>query len=163
MRPFATHFKTILALMVALFSGACAQGALIPGTQIPDQPQNRQVIQAIENYRRAMEERDSAKLMGMVHKDYFEHSGTPTGSDDYGYKGLLKVLSSRLKQLVSVRFSMKYLRIAWPEKGQAEVEVYVSASYQLKADEGEEWHRMTDYNKIVLVQEKDRWLFVRGM
>jgi hypothetical protein len=139
------------------------KAALIPGTQIPDEPRNRDVIKVIETYRRAMEERDSSKLMSMAHKDYFEHSGTPTGSDDYGHKGLLRVLSTRMKQVISLRYDMKYLRIHWPEQGQAEVEVYVSASSQLKSDEGEQWHRMTDYNKLVLLQEKDRWLFLRGM
>lgn len=163
MRPFVMYFKTILVLSLAVSSGACVKAALIPGTQIPDEPQNRKVIESIESYRRAMEERDHSKLMGMVHKEYYEHSGTPTGADDYGYKGVLKVLAQRLKQVVALRYSMKYLRIHWPEKGQAEVEVYISASYQLKAEEGEQWHRMADYNKFVLLQEKDRWLFVRGM
>ena len=49
------------------------------------------------------------------------------------------------------------------DKNQAEVEVYISASFQLKTAEGERWHRMTDYNKLVLVKDKDRWLFIRGM
>ena len=163
MRILSYCFMPLLVMLGALQSGACVKAALIPGTQIPDSPQNREVIQTVETYRRAMEELDSAKLMGLAHKHYYEHSGTPTGADDYGYKGLLKVLASRLKQVVSIRYSLKYLRIHWNDEKQAEVEVYASASFQLKSEEGEQWHRLADYNKLVLVQEKDRWLFLRGM
>lgn len=150
-------------LVAASLVVACAKPVLIRGTQIPDTPKNKEVVQAVEEYRRAMEELAVPKLMAMAHKHYYEHSGTPSGEDDYGYKGLLKVLGQRMKQVVAVRYNMKYLRIHWPEPNQAELEVYIAASYQLKAEDGEHWHRMTDYNKIVLVQEKGRWLFLSGM
>lgn len=156
-------FPLILLLLPLSASAGCASGKLIPGTRIRDVPRNREVIKVVEKYRRAVESRKVTQLMAMAHPHYYEHSGTPTGSDDYGYKGLLRVIRKRLKQTLSVRCNLKYMRIHWPAKNQAEVEVYISASFQLKTDEGERWHRMTDYNKLVLVKDKDRWLFIRGM
>ncbi len=155
----------VLPLIIVLLplGAGCARNKLIPGTRIKDEPRNREVIKIVEQYRRAIESRKVSQLMAMAHPHYYEHSGTPTGSDDYGYKGLLKVIRQRMKQTLSVRCSLKYMRIHWPAKNQAEVEVYISASFQLKTDEGERWHRMTDYNKFVLVKDKDRWLFIRGM
>lgn len=160
------HLTGTLALwmLTATWLGAgCAKPAMIRGTQIPDLAKNREIIRTVEDYRRAMEAIAIPKLMGMAHPHYFEHSGTPLGSDDYGYKGLLKVLRKRLKQVVALRCSLKYLRIHWTHAKQAELEVYVSASFQLRTSEGERWYRMTDYNKMTLVNVKDRWLFLRGM
>lgn len=157
---------SVLLLSASLGLGAtvgCAGNKLIPGTRIKDEPRNREVIKIVENYRRALESRKVTQLMAMAHPHYYEHSGTPTGSDDYGYKGLLKVIRKRIRQVMAVRCSLKYMRIHWPGKNQAEVEVYISASFQLKTSEGERWHRMTDYNKFVLVKDKERWLFIRGM
>jgi hypothetical protein len=136
---------------------------MIPGTQIPDIQRNREVIQTVEVYRKAMEAKDLGKLMALAHPHYYEHSGTPVGSDDYGYKGLLRVLRKRMPQLVTVRCDLKYIRIHWPNDRQAELEVYISASFQLRTAEGERWYRMTDYNEMVLVRQKDRWLFLKGM
>lgn len=150
-------------LFVVPMSASCATSKTIPGTRIRDIPQNREIIQAVEKYRRAVEGSRIGLLMAMAHPHYYEHSGTPTGADDYGYKGLLRVIRQRISQLVSARCNMKYLRINWPAKNQAEVEVYISASFQLKTAEGERWYRMTDYNKLVLVKDKDRWLFIQGM
>ncbi len=152
-----------VSFVAAALLVGCAHMKMIPGTHIPDEPRNREIIKRVEEYRRAMEETNVSKLMGMAHPHYFEHSGTPVGADDYGYKGLLKVLRKRLKQVVALRCSLKYLRIHWDNDKQVELEVYISASFQLRTSEGQRWHRMTDYNKMVLVQQKGRWLFLSGM
>jgi hypothetical protein len=157
--PRGSHALPLAAL--ALLS--CSQGKMIPGTQILDQPRNREVVEAIEKYRRAMEDIKIPDLMAMAHRHYYEHSGTPSGKDDYGYQGLLRVIRKRLGQVVALRCSIKYLRIRWPAADQAEVEIYISASFQLKSGAEESWHRMTDYNKMVLVKERSRWQFLRGM
>ena len=99
----------------------CAGNKVIPGTRIKDEPRNREVIQVMERYRRALESLKVADLMAMAHPHYYEHSGTPTGADDYGYKGLLKVIRKRMKQVLAVRCNLKYMRIHWPAKHQAEV------------------------------------------
>jgi hypothetical protein len=150
-------------LLVGVIAANCAHKKVIPGTTVRDSPQNRKIIDVVENYRRAMQELRMADLMAMAHPHYYEHSGTPKGDDDYGYKGLLQVIRARVGQLVSVHFNMKYLRVSWLSSEMAEVEVYISANFQLKTSDGDRWHRMTDYNKFVLVKVRDRWLFVRGM
>ena len=159
-----TSWRWLLLLLAVPLAGVgCTHTKVIPGTLIKDVSQNREIIQVVENYRRAMEAASIPKLMAMAHPHYYEHSGTPVGGDDYGYKGLLKVIRTRIGQVVSLRCSLKYMRIHWPAKNQAEVEIYVSASFQLRTAEGERWFRMTDYNKMVLVKDKDRWLFISGM
>ena len=50
------------------------------------------MLDACEEYRLAVERGDADALMLMAHKQYWEDSGTPSGSDDYGYEGLRNVL-----------------------------------------------------------------------
>lgn len=153
-----------MGLVWALLAGACSQVKFIPGTKIPDSKKNREVIQVVERYRRAMINKDAGTLMALAHPAYYEHSGTPKGEDDYGYKGLLVVIRKRLAQLETVRYRIKYRKIHWVSPKQVEIEIYVDASFQLKTPEGgAKWSRYTDYNKVVLAKYKDRWLFLRGM
>src|SRR6478672_4443044 len=82
-------------LMVSGVSG-CATVSVIPGTTVRDTRQNREILEIVEKYRRAMEERDAATLLALAHPQYYEDSGTPKGDDDYGYQGLRDVLAKRL-------------------------------------------------------------------
>ena len=51
------------------------------------------------------------RLMLMAAKQYWEDSGTPTGSDDYGYDGLRNVLLTRLSKASDIRYSMRYMEV----------------------------------------------------
>ncbi|MCD6498412.1 MAG: hypothetical protein J7M25_08970 [Deltaproteobacteria bacterium] len=157
----------LLAASTGVTAGSlsgCSRVKLIPGTGIPDNKKNREVIAVVERYRRAMIRKQPGALMAMAHPNYFEHSGTPKGKDDYGYKGLLLVLRKRLHQLQSIRYSIKYRKIHWLSPIQVQIEIYVDASFQLALPSGSsKWSRYTDYNEIVLAKHKGRWLFLRGM
>jgi len=96
-----------LLLMAAIALGACAhQVAYVPGTRIPYSASNKSVLDACEEYRLAVERGDVDALMLMAHKQYWEDSGTPTGSDDYGIEGLRNVLMSRLPKASDIRYSI---------------------------------------------------------
>ena len=151
------------SLTTGLASG-CSRVKLIAGTGIPDNKKNREVVAVVERYRRAMIRKQTGVLMAMAHPNYFEHSGTPKGEDDYGYKGLLLVLRNRLPQLESIRYSIKYRKIHWLSPTQVQIEIYIDASFQLSVPgSSSKWSRYTDYNEIVLAKSKGRWLFLRGM
>ena len=152
-----------LSAVVVLFCH-CSEVKMIPGTSIPDTGKNREIVKVLEKYRRAMMQRDSGTLMAMAHPHYYEHSGTPKGGDDYGHKGLIRVIKQRMAQLQAVRYNIKYRKINWVNPKQVEVEIYIDASFQIEAPKGEnKWHRKTDYNKLVLTKKDGRWLILRGM
>src|SRR5215470_13914658 len=102
----------IVAIFVAPGLAACAhQVAYVPGTKVPFSQPNKSVLDACEEYRLAVERGDADALMLMAHKQYWEDSGTPSGSDDYGYEGLRNVLLTRLQRASDIRYSMRYVEV----------------------------------------------------
>src|SRR5260221_5527793 len=80
-----SRFMIRLSLCFALLIGCAARVSFVPGTRIPYSDANKSVLDTVEEYRLAVERGDADRLMLMAAKQYWEDSGTPTGSDDYGY------------------------------------------------------------------------------
>jgi hypothetical protein len=161
------HRLVVLALVVA---GCAHQVAYVPGTHIIDSPQNQSVLKAVEEYRLAVERRDSDALMLMVHPQYWEDSGTPSGGDDYGYEGLRNVLMTILPRASDVRYSMRYVDIhqSCPKElrpgCRASVDVLIDASFTIPDALGHPKRPdKRDQNELVLEWDGHRWRFVSGM
>ena len=153
----------LLTSAAALAIGCGGSQATIPGTQVPDRQDNREIIKLIENYRLAVERTDAPALVLMAHKDYWEDSGTPSGEDDYGYAGLREVLSTRFKQAESVRYSLRYMDVKRHEN-RAWVDVLVHASFEVEDARGQLVRRdVRDQNQLVLEWDGESWKFLSGM
>jgi hypothetical protein len=174
----ARALAATLAVAAALVTGAgaCAsRGSVIVGTKIPDNRVNRGILEAVETYRVAVEKRDTPTLLLMAAPGYWEDSGTPSGSDDYGFDGLKTVLSSRFQNATEIRYAMKYvsLRRSCPKgKGsddleagcRAQVDVLIDASYTvLDARDQPRRRDKRDQNQVVLEWNGEKWLFLSGM
>jgi hypothetical protein len=150
------------ALGLWLLSSACATINVIPGTKVPDTKPNREVLEVCERYRHALEDRDAATLLAMAHPNYYEDSGTPNGSDDYGYDGLRDVLQKRLGALKTVRYNIEYRAIAITGH-HANVDIRYDASFQLATEMGDRWERKQNDKRIELENDGKRWLIIAGM
>ena len=171
--------KRIAILTAILGVGTAGVGCggsqhTIPRTdRVKDTRQNRSIIRTMERYRLAVEKRDSAALWNMASRRYWEDVGTPTGSDDYGYDELGKILSSRFRQSRNIRYSMRYVDIRNKCRGSGDkreclayVDVLIDASYTIEDERGEPRRReMRDHNQFVLEWDggKSEWKFVSGM
>ena len=154
-----------LAIVVAgvvAGSWGCATVHTIPGTLVEDTKLNRELLVVCEEYRRAMEEKDAGKLLALASHHYFEDSGTPKASDDYGYEGLKQVLVSRLSAVREVRFSIEYRHMA-VAGNHAEIDIRYDASYQMATAMGDRWERKQSDKRFVLEKEEGKWLFTAGM
>jgi hypothetical protein len=125
-----------VVLLVGSLVGCTTHAAYVPGTRIPYSDPNKSALDAVEEYRLAVERGDADALMLMAHPQYWEDSGTPSGSDDYGYDGLRNVLLTRLQKASEVRYSMRYLRVTQQCPGlkpgcHARVDVMIDASYTI--------------------------------
>jgi hypothetical protein len=155
--------KVALLLAAVGVASGCASGPrYIRGTQVVDNSENREILETVDKYRIAMEQRDTASLVAMASRQYHEDGGTPTGSDDYGYDGLREVLATRFLKAEQIRYGMRYMRIT-VQQGRAFVDVILDASYSVPTDRGVSRLDMRDQNQLVLTRDGRRWLFVSGM
>src|SRR5687768_15754260 len=100
-----------LAVALTLLAACGGSSSNIPGTKVPDTGENRDIINAVENYRIAVERRAAAALLLMASKNYWEDAGTIGGSDDYGYDRLRELLTGRFQQGSELRYSVRYRRV----------------------------------------------------
>lgn len=165
---------TVLAASVAAIASASAgcgaKPRYIAGTQIVYSETNKSVLDAVEKYRLAVERGDADELMLMAHPQYWEDSGTPSGSDDYGYEGLRTVLLTRLPKASDIRYSMRYVTVSQQCPGElkrgcrAAVDVLVDASFTIANAYGKPTRPdKRDQNQLVLEWDGNRWLFLSGM
>src|SRR3954467_8472263 len=124
--------------VLAIVLGACGTtAAYVPGTRVPYSDANKSVLDAIEEYRMAVERGDADALMLMAHRQYWEDSGTPSGSDDYGIEGLRTVLLTRLQKASDIRYSIRYVAVHQQCSGElkpgcrAAVDVLIDASFTI--------------------------------
>jgi hypothetical protein len=160
----------VIAVLIGAV-GACAKPAVyVPGTRIPFSPSNKSVLDAVEEYRLAVERADVDALMLMAHKQYWEDSGTPSGSDDYGYEGLRNVLLTRLPKASDIRYSMRYVAVKQSCIGElkpgcrAAVDVLIDANWTIANAAGKPSRPdKRDQNELVLEWDGHRWLILSGM
>jgi hypothetical protein len=162
--------KRLCLLAAVLSFGACAhQVTYVAGTRVPYSEPNKSVLDACEEYRLAVERGDADALMLMAHKQYWEDSGTPSGSDDYGIEGLRNVLLTRLQKASDIRYSMRYVAVHQQcselKPGcRAAVDVLIDASYTIANPLGRPIRPdKRDQNQLVLEWDGHRWLFLSGM
>ncbi|MBA3504110.1 MAG: hypothetical protein H0T65_27355 [Deltaproteobacteria bacterium] len=162
--------RLFLISFVVLAFGCGARRSYVPGTKVQYSSQNKSVLDACEEYRLAVERADADALMLMAHRQYWEDSGTPSGSDDYGVEGLRNVLLTRLLKATDIRYTMRYVGVSQQCKGdlkpgcRAAVDVLVDASYTITNVHGKAVRPdKRDQNQLVLEWDGRRWLFLSGM
>jgi hypothetical protein len=163
-----TRLSVLLAIASLTACGATVQ--YVPGTKVPYSSANKSVLDACEEYRMAVERADADALMLMAGKQYWEDSGTPSGSDDYGYDGLRNVLTTRLQKASDIRYSMRYLAVHQSCTDElkpgcrAAVDVMIDASFTVTSAMGQPKRPdKRDQNQLVLEWDGHRWLFLSGM
>ena len=152
----------LLALVTLSGVGGCARNT-IPNTDVEDTDFNRRVLEFCEEYRRAVERRNTALLLEMAHPDYYEDGGNIDTSDDLDYEGLRDYLEDRFRQTKAIRYEVRYRRVG---KGRDDV-IYVdytySASYKMATKKGDVWRRTVADNRLKLVPDGESYKIKAGM
>jgi hypothetical protein len=153
------------AALTALLAASAGCDKTIPNTTVKDTPENRAVINFMENYRKAVEARDVGALLAMAHPQYLDDNGTPSGDDDIDYRGLQKKLSRWRERVSDVRYEIKYRTIA-REMDRVLVSYRYSASFRIAYDEEDQrWSRRIGENRMVLLYDdiQSRYYVLSGM
>ena len=146
--PFAAVFCLLL-----LAAAGCDKN--IPNTTVKDTPENREVINFMENYRNSVEARDEGSLLDIA----------PAGDDDIDYRGLQKKLSRWRERVTDVRYEIKYRTIT-REMDRVFIAYRYSASFRIAYDEEDQrWSRRIGENQLVLLYDdiQSRYYVLSGM
>jgi hypothetical protein len=150
----------VLALLCA--PAACAHH-LIPGTQVVETPQTREIYDLIVHLRDCLQRRDAAGLLAMVSKTYFEDNGTPDPKDDYGYLELQDRLAKdsldTAKELL-VSFQIFDITI---QGNVAQADMRYSSRARLELPSGRLWDTNRDFDRIEFVREDGAWRITSGL
>jgi hypothetical protein len=170
-----TRLRTALLVLAAIFvlplATACKGGPTIPGTEIPDTEENREILRVLERYRTSFVRRDAAGVLATAHPTYYDEAGTDDPSDDVSYEDLGPILRVRMAQLESIRFTIDYLEVNVFED-RAVVKVWIDASFRLQpvvdSESGEirvdgEPARKQDHALFELILEGNSWRITKGL
>lgn len=156
--------RAILGLVAVLLLSVACGPSYIKGTEVIDTPENREIVDLIENYRLAIEGRDATMLAQIVARSYFENASTTSATeDDYGYEELLKeVLPVLRDNIKKVTYKVKVEKVR--KKG-SQASVFVDWELTCQYVEGgvEGWSTAKDRNRVDLVVEDGRWKIASGL
>jgi len=152
-----------LLVMTLAGGGGCRHLRYIENTKVVDTPVNRAVIEVVEQYRRAMEQKDVARVLTLVDPTYRDQSGTPEPVDDLDYTSLKRALRERLGRCDRVRYRLEYQAVEVRGRAAA-VDVWIDATFVYQQPNTPPiFRRFTDYHRYQLFQAERRWRFVSGL
>jgi hypothetical protein len=149
----------------------CKDGPTIPGTEIPDTDENRDILRVLERYRTSFVRRDAAGVLSTAHPSYYDPAGTDDPTDDIEYSELGPILRERLAQLEAIRFTIDYLEIN-VVSDRASVKVWLDASFQLRSIADSEsgtvrvegrHTRKQDHHMFELIRDQGAWRITKGL
>ena len=158
MRP---ALAALLFCCATLLAGCLPK--LIPGTEIKDTPDSREILDVIGNYKASLEARNVDGILKTVAKTFFETSGTPEGNDDYDYAGLEAKLRGWEKKTKAVRAAIEVKDI-FVDTDDAHVRYFFDVSFQIPGpDNTQQWKRETDTKEMVLKRLDGAWKIIGGI
>jgi hypothetical protein len=148
------------ALVLGSLPGCGAQ--LIPNTDVPDTAENREVVDFVEQYRHAVEERNAPAILGLVSERYFDDNGTPSADDDIDYTALRDRFERWGSDVMDVRYEMRYRRVTF-QPDRIFVDYTYTGSFKVRDLDGDRWSRRLADNRIEIVREGDEFRIVSGL
>ncbi len=152
------HSMVLLALSLI---GGCAHST-IPNTDVEDTGENRDVLQFVERYRHAVEERNVSQMLELASERYFDDNGTPLGDDDIDYRKLREALTVWRDRVIDVRYEIRYRRVAY-DRDRVFVDYTYTGSFLVQTPDGERWQRRLRDNRLVLRKGGESYRILSGM
>ena len=159
-RPSPIFLAFLLALGLGL--GGCAREQ-IPNTEVEATEENEEIVAFMEDYRKAVEARDAAKLIAMASRDYFDDMGTPAGDDDVDYDGLVAGLKRIPAEVVDARYQIRYRSLTYASNDRVLVDMLYPGWFKVDTPDGPQWRRRLEPHRIVVAREAGGFRIVSGM
>ncbi|HEX9605383.1 MAG TPA: hypothetical protein VF973_16640 [Myxococcales bacterium] len=151
-----------IAPLLALAALAACTHNMIPGTTVPDEPQNRAVLQVLANYKQAMEARDPNALLSLAAPGYFDKGDPNRPGDPHDLEGLRKSLPRDFGGVRSLKLDIdvRNLKI---DGNSALVDYFGVMRYAVALPTGEKWFTESDDQRMKFVKVDGDWKISSGM
>jgi hypothetical protein len=140
---------------------ACAH-ATIPGTNVPDEPENRAVLEVLARYKQAMEARDSNALLSLAAPDYFDRGDSTRPTEPRDLEGLRKTVPKDFTGVRALKLDID-IRNLKIQGDQAQVDYFGVMRYALAVPNGEKWFTESDDQRMKFVRVGNEWKITSGM
>lgn len=155
------NLRSLLACSLLLLASACASRR-IPGTEIPDTPDTRAIIQVMERYRSAVEARDAQTIQSLVSKDFRENAGTDTLEDDLTYENLPQHLAHLFSRVESPRVELNVRRVEVRDDDTASAIYYWNANWRMPGLDPRP-QSDSELEQMVFRKEDGHWKILSGI
>jgi hypothetical protein len=153
----------LLTLAALLLGGGGCGHETIPNTQVEDNEPNREVVNFVEKYRKAVETRDIATLVAIASRDYFDDMGTPSGDDDVDYDTLKAGLVRVRQEVIDARYQISYRALTYMPNNKVLVDLLYTGWFKVTTPDGPQWRRRLEPHRIVLAREDTNYRIISGM
>jgi hypothetical protein len=151
----------IVCLLALAALVACAH-ATIPGTNVPDNPQNRAVLEVLAEYKRAMEARDPNALLALAAPDYFDRGDSSRPNEPRDLQGLRRTLPKDFNGVRALKLDIDIRNLAI--KGdRAQVDYFAVMRYAVAVPNGEKWFTESDDQRMKFERVGNEWKISSGM
>lgn len=157
--------RTALLLPLAVLLLSACTTRYLGNTRIEDTKENRELLTVVEQYRRAVEDRDVQRILALTSDRFFEDPGTPYDpTDDYDKAGLAQVLQESFSKVTDQRLVIDARKVEIDERqGRAHVDYRFDFRYRLDLPDANQWREQTDLNRLSFVREGREWKIVSGL
>ncbi|HCF57620.1 MAG TPA: hypothetical protein DFS52_06455 [Myxococcales bacterium] len=155
-----------LLLAIAVLAAASLTGCapkLIPGTDILDNEESREVIEVLSAYTSALEARNVDRILALASDSFFETSGTAAGDDDFDKAGLAERLQSWSVETKAVRAKVQVKHVS-VQGDSANAAYFFDLSYQVPEADGKlVWKNESDAKQMTFRREDGTWKITSGI
>ena len=150
-----------IVLGACLLAAACSH-ATLPGTNIPDSPENRAVLDVFGKYREALESRDASGLLALAATTYYDQGDQSHQIGPTDYNRLKTRLASDFKDVNGIRLeaTIKALEVKGDE---AHLDYFQVVKYAVKTPTGETWKSESDDARMKFVRVDGQWKISSGL
>jgi hypothetical protein len=150
------------AFLFALAALAACTHNMIPGTTVPDEPQNRAVLQVLANYKQAMEARDPNALLSLAAPGYFDKGDPSRPGDPHDLEGLRRSVPRDFNGVRALKLDIdvRNLKI---DGDRAQVDYFGVMRYAVAVPTGEKWFTESDDQRLKFVKIDGDWKIIAGM
>ncbi len=125
--------------------------------------ENRQVVDVLLQYRRAVIRKDVGALRRLVSEDYYDNGGTTdTTRDDFGVDELPEIFELIAQHAEQIKYDVVVKDVEIKDDV-AYVDYEYEYAYQYKVGDQTSWDAGLEVNRLELAQRDGEWKIISGL